>query len=124
MNRILEIIAAFLGGLKTDAASSDSLHEPHCPVPRAATRGEGAVCMCVGWYVFAGKLDELPRDRLVLWFTKPSQNMNSLSWAEVFDVKDDEEVDLVIDSMIEAGIGRPQDQLREVVCSTRYSRKA
>ena len=21
-------------------------HEPHCPVPRAAARGEGAVCLC------------------------------------------------------------------------------
>lgn len=23
------------------------VHEPHCPVPRAAARGEGAVCLCV-----------------------------------------------------------------------------
>ena len=22
------------------------VHEPHCPVPRAARRGEGAVCLC------------------------------------------------------------------------------
>jgi len=24
----------------------DKQHEPHCPVPRAAARGEGTVCLC------------------------------------------------------------------------------
>lgn len=56
----------------------------------------------------------LTRGELRCWLVTPSLNGGTISYAEVHDLKSEEEIDLAVDLLIVCGIGSPSDQKEEV----------